>query len=173
MNFSDAWPLISPIEGWLTKQEAEVLFNEASRIGENETILEVGSYKGRSAISFALTGREVTCVDPYQGEPRFKNALAPFIENTKAFKNIVLHISRIENFRSENKYKLIYIDANHIWPDPYNDFMWAKLWAEKDAIVLFHDYNHHGVERTIDRLITEKAIAPLSLTGTVFKARVK
>lgn len=169
MTFSEAWPTISKIEGWLTKQEAEFLFNEASRIDGD--VLEVGSFKGRSAITFALSGRNVTCVDPFDG-PRFGKAIDDFRRNTAPYKTISHVQCYSAQFESLARFKLIFIDADHVWPHPLDDFNYVKHCLDKDGVFLFHDYNHHGVERTIEKLIDDGVIIPLGLVGTVFKAKL-
>jgi len=50
-------------EGWLSEKEAECLYRWAGQV--SGAILEVGSYKGRSSVLLAATGRPLICVDPF------------------------------------------------------------------------------------------------------------
>ena len=56
MQFYEAWPIISSVEGFLAEAEAEVLFMFAKALAGN--VLEIGSFKGRTAVLFALALRE-------------------------------------------------------------------------------------------------------------------
>jgi hypothetical protein len=172
--FQSAWQTIKRIEGWLTEIEAARLYQCACSLKEGSRILEIGSYKGRSAVLFALSGHSVTCVDPYRGEPKFIEAHTSFLMNTVKYKNIRLYACLFERFESAQNYDLIYIDASHGYPHPKNDFLRAKTMENQDATFLFHDYNKDGVRKSIDELILEGLMIQVGeLSGSVFEGRAK
>lgn len=174
MSFDLAWKHVRKIEGWLTAIEAERLYEAACSLPKWGTILEIGSFKGRSAILFALSGRDVTCVDPFTGEPRFIQAEEVFKKNTSNYPNITLVKDYSFNFITEQKFDLIYIDGSHSFQSVRTDFFSCRNKAEDGATFLFHDYNHDGVKKAIDSLILEGRIVEAHpIVGSVFSARLK
>ena len=61
------------MEGWLSEDQARVLFERALAVPPGGRIVEIGSYRGRSAIVLALGaggGAEVVAIDPHAGHDR-------------------------------------------------------------------------------------------------------
>jgi MMP 1-O-methyltransferase len=70
-QFVAAWPLVDSIEGWLSKFEAELLFALARLVPAGQSIVEIGSYKGRSTVALAAgvrAGVPIYAVDPHTGD---------------------------------------------------------------------------------------------------------
>ena len=70
-GFAAAWPRIDSVQGWLSRGEAELLFETA--LGRHgATIVEIGSYLGRSTSALALAaiqnGGRVAAIDPHTGD---------------------------------------------------------------------------------------------------------
>jgi predicted O-methyltransferase YrrM len=64
---------VRDVEGWLTDAQAEMLWTRAGEVGEGSRIVEIGSFRGRSAIVLARAseGRaELTAIDPHGGNDR-------------------------------------------------------------------------------------------------------
>jgi predicted O-methyltransferase YrrM len=53
MSFADAWAAASDVEGWLTEAQARRLFVAAAAVPARGRIVEIGSFRGRSAIVLA------------------------------------------------------------------------------------------------------------------------
>src|ERR1700759_5182772 len=53
-GFRRKWPELDSIEGWLLPSEGKWLFNAARSTPRGATIVEIGSYKGRSTSCLAL-----------------------------------------------------------------------------------------------------------------------
>lgn len=62
------------VEGWMTDDQARALWARAATLGGDAQIVEIGSYRGRSAIVLARaaagTGAGVTAIDPHAGNDR-------------------------------------------------------------------------------------------------------
>jgi predicted O-methyltransferase YrrM len=61
------------IEGWLTDDQAEVLAARAHDLTPPDQIVEIGSYRGRSAVVFATAAQDgvrVVAIDPHAGNDR-------------------------------------------------------------------------------------------------------
>lgn len=64
---------VDGVEGWLTDAQAARLHARARLVPPGDTIVEIGSFRGRSAIVLALAagpGAHVVCIDPHAGSDR-------------------------------------------------------------------------------------------------------
>jgi predicted O-methyltransferase YrrM len=69
-DFDAALQAADGVEGWLTEEQARRLFERAA---EASRIVEIGSFRGRSAIVMALAvapGAELVAIDPHAGNDR-------------------------------------------------------------------------------------------------------
>ena len=79
MSFAAAWEAACDVEGWLTEAQARRLFAAAARCRPAGGIVEIGSFRGRSAIVLARGARpdvEVVCIDPHAGSDRGPREIA-------------------------------------------------------------------------------------------------
>ncbi|MCL5667335.1 MAG: class I SAM-dependent methyltransferase [Patescibacteria group bacterium] len=99
-------------EGWLDQEEADLLLKWAEKT--KGPIVEIGSYKGRSAALLAGLNRWLICVDSWQdyegqkGEEIYKT----FLENTKGYLNIEPVRCRAEDWQPVES-EFVYIDGDH------------------------------------------------------------
>jgi hypothetical protein len=71
-DFEAVWPLVSPIEGWLSKEQGAVLYEGAASVPAGCWIVEVGSWHGRSTVLLAKGKRPTVgllAVDPFLEQP--------------------------------------------------------------------------------------------------------
>jgi hypothetical protein len=64
---------VAPHEGWLTDAQAERLWRAGSRGG---TVVEIGSFRGRSTVVLALAAGSVIAIDPHAGSDRGPQEIA-------------------------------------------------------------------------------------------------
>jgi hypothetical protein len=79
MSFAAAWDAGCDVEGWLTEAQARRLFAAAGAVPAGGRIVEIGSFRGRSAIVLARGARpdvEVVCIDPHVGSDRGPREIA-------------------------------------------------------------------------------------------------
>ena len=79
MSFAAAWEAACDVEGWLTEAQARRLFAAAGAVAPVGRIVEIGSFRGRSAIVLAHGARpdvEVVCIDPHAGSDRGPREIA-------------------------------------------------------------------------------------------------
>ena len=71
--FDAAYAWIDPVGGWLTRDQARVLFDAVRSLPRGSTVVEVGSHQGRSTLALALARPDVTvvAVDPFVAGGRF------------------------------------------------------------------------------------------------------
>jgi predicted O-methyltransferase YrrM len=87
VTFDDAWAHARDVEGWLTEAQARRLFAAASRTGADggvARVVEIGSFRGRSAIVLAGAAAEVVCIDPHAGSDRGPQEIAADADRGRA-----------------------------------------------------------------------------------------
>jgi Methyltransferase domain len=72
VSFETALAAAEGVEGWLSDGQARRLFERAAGVPPAGRIVEIGSYRGRSAIVLAnaAAGAEVVAIDPHAGNDR-------------------------------------------------------------------------------------------------------
>lgn len=73
MSVAEALESIEGVEGWLSEDQAGRLFERARSVSPGGTILEIGSFRGRSTIVLARAaadGVTLYAVDPHAGSDR-------------------------------------------------------------------------------------------------------
>ncbi len=65
--------VLDGVEGWLSPDQVASLHTAARTVPADGQIVEIGSFRGRSAITLALAaapGARITCIDPHLGSDR-------------------------------------------------------------------------------------------------------
>jgi hypothetical protein len=74
VSFETALAAVEGVEGWLSDGQARRLWDRAAAVPPNGRIVEIGSYRGRSAIVLASAvggaGVDVVAIDPHAGNDR-------------------------------------------------------------------------------------------------------
>ena len=79
-SFEDAFSAAGPIEGWLTEAQAQRLWESARRVPAGGLVVEIGSFRGRSAVVMASAledGGRLVAIDPHAGGDRGPQEIAP------------------------------------------------------------------------------------------------
>lgn len=161
------------IHGWMSKME---MFCLAHFARESETILEVGSYKGRSARCLAdNTSGKVYCVDPWTSKyirengkqhegispdvlDEFKANLKDHIEKDKVHVcqgNLTFFVDKLPRM------DFAFIDGDHRYAEVKKDINHCKQLVKHEGIIAGHDYGHAdwpGVKRAVDELFPAEKI---------------
>jgi hypothetical protein len=157
--FGQFWSLIDSVEGWLSFDEAYVLFSLAGLVPDDESIIEIGSYKGRSTTALACgTGAStIYAVDPHTGDRTLVergeavDTLSEFranIERQDLQRKIeIMHMTSVEAAAkfSGPKFGMIFIDGWHSTEAVKLDIQSWLPFAARDAIFVFDDWNNEEV----------------------------
>lgn len=72
-TFAEALQQVEGIEGWLSTDQAERLWNAAATLEAGAQLVEIGSFRGRSAVILATAagpGTALVAIDPHAGNDR-------------------------------------------------------------------------------------------------------
>jgi len=129
------------IDGWMTAEELEWLY-ERSR--EMSTVVEIGSYNGRSTHALLSGGAHVTAIDHFQGSAEHaltNDTYQAFVRNVGHFPNLaVLRMPSLDAAQrfADRSIDMVFIDADHSYEAVKADIL---AWAPKARRILCgHDY---------------------------------
>jgi predicted O-methyltransferase YrrM len=132
------------IDGWMSKRELTWLANTSAKCN---TIVEFGSYKGRSCRAMAdNTDGIIWAVDPWSDEvipgvtadvlSEFKANLSDHIKSGK-----VIPVQEVsEKFSLDKSVDMVFIDADHNYDHVTQDIINAMSLVKPNGIISGHDY---------------------------------
>ncbi len=184
------WRIAREISGWLTRREADFLFDAARALPAGATVVEIGSFLGRSTVCLALgleagRGGRLVSVDPHIGSPKHEHllrcadTLPPFRRNLRRAgvedRVRVLHMTSVDAAaRVAEPIDLLFVDGAH-----ERDAVAADVgaWLPKvrpGGVIAFHDSWHmSGVHRvTAGSLLAGRHLARPRLVDTITAAEV-
>lgn len=148
MKFDEVYDQISNIKGWMGLEDCGVLFKYAYDV--SGTIVEVGSYHGRSTKLLALSSptSKVYAIDPKQFEE--------FKSHTRGL-NVELINSKSEDVVWDKPIDLLHVDGDHKYQAVKKDIVNFVPHLRPGSFALFHDYVTLGrpgddVEEKMDTL---------------------
>jgi Methyltransferase domain len=86
-SFESAFAVARPMEGWLTEAQARRLWERAREVPTGGLVVEIGSFRGRSAVVMASAladGARLVAIDPHAGGDRGPQEIAPEAERGEA-----------------------------------------------------------------------------------------
>jgi predicted O-methyltransferase YrrM len=142
------------VDGWLSPAEGQALYELARRSGDDlASVLELGSYAGRSAICLAQGAGRVWCVDTFDGRatPDQRPTLEAFLGNVERYGvrgRVVPIVSRTEDAGGllEGPFDLVFVDADHSEAACARDIAFARRVLAAGGTVAVHDYRRPGNE---------------------------
>jgi len=161
--FADVWKVARAISGQFSEDEARALYQLAVSVPQDQNIVEVGCYHGRSTIVLAGSGRRVMTFDPMSigydvaGKKITEEDVAMLRENLVWWPNVTWHQKSPQDAKDfRERVGLMFIDGRH-------DSMWPRLdyecfapLAVEGARAFFHDYlDSVSVKACVDTLISE------------------
>jgi glycosyltransferase involved in cell wall biosynthesis len=152
---------INSIEGWLSEREADLLItttiNACKDLPPPYTIVEIGSYHGKSTILFGnvtkklFPGTKIYAIDNHDGKlGAADQGLQSFPPSFEFFKTNIekAGLSEVVELIKDNSYNvslqvsisLLFIDGLHDYLNVARDFSHFSRWVRPDGYVAFHDY---------------------------------
>lgn len=165
VSFGKALTEAAAIEGWMFPDELECLSMWASQC---QTIVEVGSWKGRSTYALCKgTAGGVTAVDTFRGTPGEPehvqkvaaaggSTLGEFERNTEGCENLsVWETGSVQAALHCGSVDMVFIDGGHSYEQVLADL---KAWLPKvkhKGLICGHDFDHPRVAKAVREVLGE------------------
>jgi len=173
-GFAAVWTRAQGIPGWLTRAQALVLWQAASRT--DGLVVEIGSHQGRSTIVLAATGRRVVAIDPFVDGPMFGGTATreKFTANIAAAGvevELIAEPSTAVRPRWRERIDVLYIDGKHDYWTVSDDLRWT---SHVRGQVLVHDaFSSVGVTLALLRhVMPGRRLRYLGRTGSLARFEV-
>lgn len=154
------------IEGWFSEEDAQIYSLAIYRCPSPAHIVELGSYKGRSAayaaVEIANSKKAIRfdCIDIWQPNLMYNDLdFAAFRQNMSPVENyynaIKMDATRASSYYSDNSLDFVFIDADHSYEAVKHDIQtwWSKI--KPNGMIGGHDEQHEPVSRAVKEIFGE------------------
>lgn len=127
-----------------------------ARIAQDQTVLEVGSWLGRSTIALASTAKHVTAVDWHHGDfyAGEEDTYERFRQNLDLYgvSNVEVVVAKIEDIAEQlpGGFDGVFVDAAHDAESVAAHWLVAREKVRPGGWIAFHDYGRFGVTEVLD-----------------------
>jgi len=151
--------LIDEIDGLLVRGQERWLYEQVRSLPEGATIVEIGSYKGRSTVAMGYgcinSSKHIYCIDTFDGNVNdfqgpgrrdfyaewesniTKNGLRSYVTPTIGYsQDVVKNWNKLIDF--------IFIDGSHIYDDVRKDFDGFFPHLKAGGVLAMHDVGNPG-----------------------------
>lgn len=157
-RFRRAWPLIDRIDGLLVSGQELWLFEQAARLARGATIVEIGSYKGRSTACLGLgmkhKGGKIFAIDTFNGNdsdfqgPGRRDFFPEWHANMVkcGLTDMVTPVvgdSGSAGVDWTAPIDFLFIDGSHVYEDARRDFDMFYPHVVRGGLVALHDVGSH------------------------------
>lgn len=132
------------IDGWLSNQEGYFLYRLANSLPPGAVTVEIGAWKGKSAIWLGEGARKIQGAKIFSIDPHREGNYSEFKTNIQkaGLKDVIESVretSESANQDFKRNIDLLFIDGNHEYAETKKDFeMWVPK-LNRGAWVVFHD----------------------------------
>jgi Methyltransferase domain len=169
-SFEDALEAVSGVEGWMSDGQARRLWECARAVPPGGQVVEIGSFRGRSAIVLARAGASVVAIDPHAGNDRGPQEIhgsadegqadhEAFMANLRraGVEDAVRHVrqpSQEALGAVEGEIDLLYVDGAHRFAPARDDIARWGARVRPGGRMLVHDsFSSIGVTLALLRLL--------------------
>jgi hypothetical protein len=183
-SFDAAWQVGRDIPGWLTEEQARLLWDRAVALPAGATIVEIGSHQGRSTVVLAraarLVGARVVAVDPFVTGRLFGGAAT----RDKFEANLArAGVRDLVELRAEYSTRLrpgwdgpvdlLYIDGKHDYWTLSDDLRWAGHLPPGGDVLVHDAFSSIGVTSGfLVHVLPSRRLAYLGRAGSLAHLRV-
>ena len=168
-TFSQVLDLVADVDGWMTDDQARTLWDAATALEAGATVVEIGSFRGRSAIvlaSAAPEGVEVVAIDPHAGNDAGPQEIERPAEAGQADHEVFIANLEAAGVRDRIRYvrafsqealdevegevELLYIDGAHRYAPARDDIRrWGDRVAAGGTLLIHDSFSSIGVTLAI------------------------
>lgn len=155
-------PFDTTITGWMTEYELGFIEGWAKSAPPNGTIVEVGSFMGRSSAAWAMSSDpsvKIYCADIFYenfiqthncpDEPnapisgQLYNLWEEFKKNTKTFNSIIPIKGEVpkETAYTGGPIDILFVDATHTNPSDWDIIKYFVKFVKNGGLIIGHDYS--------------------------------
>jgi predicted O-methyltransferase YrrM len=162
---------VADVQGWMSPGQAATLYDASQSCPSGGTIVEIGSFQGRSTIvlaSAAPAGAEVIAIDPHAGNDRGPQELdgyadeaaddhATFLRNLTdaGVRDRVRHVRMFSDealAEVDGPIDVLYVDGAHRYAPARADIRdWGALVADGGTLLIHDSFSSIGVTAAIMR----------------------
>lgn len=166
-----AWEAVAGVSGWMTEGQSDALFAAAAAAPEGGSIVEIGSFQGRSTIVLALAAPasvSIVAIDPHAGNDRGPQEIDGYADEAEGdHRTFVANLSaagvadRVTHLRAYSDAALgdvagaidvLYIDGAHRYAPARADIVAWGSRVNRGGRMLIHDsFSSIGVTAAIVR----------------------
>jgi hypothetical protein len=178
------------IEGWLADEEADLLIAVTARAlathEQPQTIVEVGSYCGRSTVVFGSVVKtlspeaKIYAIDPHdgkvgaidQGITSGEPTLIRFNRNLEQA-DLTKYVEVIQKHSYEVTWdkpiQILFIDGLHDYTNVARDFFQFERWVVPGGYIAFHDYAEYypGVKSFVNEILASGRYRQVHYVGSM------
>jgi predicted O-methyltransferase YrrM len=163
--------LATPVEGWLSADQAARLYSVAASTRPGEQIVEIGSFRGRSTIVLAGAapdGVEVVAIDPHAGNDRGPQEISGYAsqaaDDHEVFNANLVAAGVADRVRHVRKFSdrahgsvtgeiaVLFIDGAHRYSPARSDIrQWGARVGDGGTMLIHDSFSSVGVTMAIGR----------------------
>jgi len=170
----DLWPALADVEGWMSRGQAEALYEAARTCPADGRIVEIGSFHGRSTIVLAAASDpsvEIIAIDPHAGNDRGPREISGFeaeadddhdtFVSNLANAGVTDRVHHVREFSDraldliDGPVDVLYVDGAHRYGPARADIRdWGERVAGGGTLLIHDSFSSVGVTLAILRELT-------------------
>jgi len=151
-TFESAFAPARNVGGWLTEDQARLLWQQAVAVPAGGLIVEIGSHQGRSTVVLAAAGARVVAIDPFVGGAMFggkatRDRFLANLERAGVTDRVQLRQAKSTELRPEWREPIdfLYIDGKHDYWTLSDDLRWASFLPSGGRVAIHDAFSSIGV----------------------------
>ena len=164
-TFAEAFSAVADVEGWMTRDQAQKLWDHASELTKGSQVVEIGSFRGRSAVILASAAGpdvDVVAIDPHIGTDRGPQEIVTTAElgqsdndlfnanlENAGVRDRVRHVRKLSSEALDDvdgPIELLYIDGAHRYGPARDDIVaWGDRVAPGGTLLIHDSFSSIGV----------------------------
>jgi predicted O-methyltransferase YrrM len=157
-RFAEVLAFAERIGGWLTAEQARLLWDQAVQVPAGGLIVEIGSHQGRSTVVLGSGSARVVAIDPFVGGAMFGGLATRelFLRNLAAAgvsQRVELRQVRSTELRPgwSDPIDFLYIDGKHDYWTVSDDLGWTRFLPDGGRVAIHDAFSSIGVTLALIR----------------------